>query len=163
METRKVLILIVVILATAALFIAATGFAPYLPGKQKLNPSPISNSELGIFYYPDNQIPDLFPKDIILPEDAKITEIYSSSNQLSSNTIQYAIDFTTSKTPDQIYKLYFDYFAKNKFALTLNGLNNGATSMISARAPDKDEISVLSQVITANITTKVSIYLIHRR
>lgn len=77
-----------------------------------------------------------FPAELILESGVKFTE--SFKEDYGTNTHQYTATYSSSKSPQDLYKLYDSYLIKNSYRIT----NRTQTDKIQALYAEKDTATV---------------------
>lgn len=102
------------------------------------------------------ELPELFPKDIPIEKDAKITQNYNATSP--DGRFQATRAFETKKTLDENLKIYQDYFKKNKWEVQSTLDTDANYKMIFAvKLPYQVQISMNKNTTTGVKTVDISL------
>ncbi len=103
-----------------------------------------------------SSLPELFPKDIPIEKDAKITQNYNATSP--DGRFQATRAFETKKSLDENLKLYQDYFKKNKWDIQSTVDTDPNYKMIFAvKLPYQVQISMNKNTTSGIQTVDISL------
>jgi hypothetical protein len=156
--SKKIAVIIVLAIVAIALFglWALNKSKMYKPGKQEQNNTQTPAEVKPVLPFtkeetPVEKLPEGFVAGFPLEKDAIVVSNYSAK---TASGLQSSRRFVSKKTLDENYKIYNDYFTKNKWTI-LTSVDTPAFKSISAESPAK--ITATISVSTNSATNNVEV------
>jgi hypothetical protein len=141
-----------VIIALLAIVATAVISLGYKSGTDQGNNNQTGNQQVQIDHkeVPAAQLPEKFPSDLPIEANAKVVDNFNST--ISNGNFQATRQYESAKSPDENYKTFESFFAKNGWQ-TLTSSNTGTDKSLTVEKGD----TVIQALFYTNTVSKANI------